>query len=437
MDTGISVHSAQRGNFAGHPTGFRKLTLGLLHADHMAEGFTGLPDGVKTAARVLAAFKAAAPFLGYGPRLVHVIDWLFKFTQPQDWEEGSRPIVWPSARLQQDELGLGATQGKALNRQLIENGLITMKDSPNGKRYGIRNAEGRIVEAYGFDLTPLAARYAEFTRVAEEGRAERQRLQKLRRRATIARNGITQLLETAREYGFGGEEWPTLARDAEALSRSLRNVIRSNEMEAGVTSLERWQHEAREHLQALLKTVHSGPKGPENRPHILPTNQNPNPNKDTVIAPEAGKSLLALPSELTRKAQEQPKQKEPEKVLRLRPNELLRLAPRLRNYLQAAAPGWRDIIDAADGLRYDLDVSKPLWGEACLAMGREQAAIALAIVSTKNPEYFKTTAGGYFHGMVAKAKRGELNLDRTIWALRGAAGAVRSPADFSEHRRYQ
>lgn len=135
--------------------------------------------------------------------------------------------------------------------------------------------------------------------------------------------------------------------------------------------------------------------------------------------------------------QEQPKQKEPEKVLRLRPNELLRLAPRLRNYLQAAAPGWRDIIDAADGLRYDLDVSKPLWGEACLTMGREQAAIALAIVSTKNPEYFKTTAGGYFHGMVAKAKRGELNLDRTIWALRGAAGAVRSPADFSEHRRYQ
>ena len=102
-----------------------------------------------------------------------------------------------------------------------------------------------------------------------------------------------------------------------------------------------------------------------------------------------------------------------------------------------SAQGWRDIIDAADGLRYDLDVSKPLWGEACLAMGREQAAIALAIVSTKNPEYFKTTAGGYFHGMVAKAKRGELNLDRTIWALRGAAGAVRSPADFSEHRRYQ
>jgi replication initiation protein RepC len=38
-------------------------------------------------------------------------------------------------------------------------------------------------------------------------------------------------------------------------------------------------------------------------------------------------------------------------------------------------------VDAADWLRHDLDVSKPLWGEACLTMGREQAAIALAVVS--------------------------------------------------------
>jgi hypothetical protein len=50
-------------------------------------------------------------------------------------------------------------------------------------------------------------------------------------------------------------------------------------------------------------------------------------------------------------------------------------------------------------------------------MGREQAAIALAVVSTKDPAHFRTTPGGYFHGMVAKAKAGELNLDRTLWAV--------------------
>jgi hypothetical protein len=94
-----------------------------------------------------------------------------------------------------------------------------MKDSPNGKRYGKCDPKGRIVEAYGFDLSPVAARYAEFIRLAEEGRAERAAMGRLRRRATIAREGISQILETAREYGHDGEEWQTLSRETEALAR--------------------------------------------------------------------------------------------------------------------------------------------------------------------------------------------------------------------------
>jgi replication initiation protein RepC len=54
-------------------------------------------------------------------------------------------------------------------------------------------------------------------------------------------------------------------------------------------------------------------------------------------------------------------------------------------------------------------------------MGRELAAVALAIVSTKDAEHFRTSPGGYFHGMVAKARAGELHLERTVWALRRAA----------------
>ena len=54
-------------------------------------------------------------------------------------------------------------------------------------------------------------------------------------------------------------------------------------------------------------------------------------------------------------------------------------------------------------------------------MGRELAAVALAIVSTKDPEHFRTTPGGYFHGMVAKAKAGDLHLERTVWAMRRAS----------------
>jgi hypothetical protein len=55
-------------------------------------------------------------------------------------------------------------------------------------------------------------------------------------------------------------------------------------------------------------------------------------------------------------------------------------------------------------------------------MGREQAAIAIAIVSAKPAAHFRATPGGYFHGMLAKAKTVDLNLARTVWGLRQLRG---------------
>jgi replication initiation protein RepC len=396
---------------------------------------------------LLAAFKAAAPRLGLSPRLVHAIDWLFKFTQPQDWGRGGHPIVWPSASLQQDAFGLSATRVKALNRELIEAGLVTMRDSPNGKRYGKRDPKTRLIaEAYGFDLSPLAARHAEFVRLAAEAKAERAEIGRLRRRATIARNGITQILETAAEYGFAGEEWASLIRDSRNLTQALRRVERPEELALGVGSLERRQLEARERLENLLATmaqnvaevVDSDPKGAENGPHQYTYKPSLYPEQDTVMASEVCRADRGEDGTQpqTPVAPQEPKngaggtggrsvgaeihRTDSGTVMRLSTDELMLLAPRLRDYLKTPTPAWPDIVNAADWLRGELGVSKSLWGDACQAMGREQAAIAIAIVSAKPAEHFRSTPGGYFHGMVAKAKTGELNLGRTIWGLRQA-----------------
>jgi replication initiation protein RepC len=422
-----NAHEASGEKLAGSPTGFRRLTPGLLKVDRTARSFAGMPDGVTMHGQLLAAFKAAAPQLGLSPRLVHAIDWLFRFTMMQDWGRGGRPIVWPSASLQQEALGLSPTQAKAINRALIEAGLITMRDSPNGKRYGKRDAQGNIIEAYGFDLSPIAARHAEFLRLAAEARAERIEMGRLRRRATIARNGITQIMETAAEYGFQGDEWLTLRRETRDLTQALRKVERSEEMTFGVESLERWQRSARERLELLLskvesdagESVNSDPLGPENRPHQYTYKPSLDPEQDTVIAQEKSSNPAGKPVEPTA-APERREPPEPGRVLKLAPDELVKLAPRLKSYLRSPDPAWPDVIEAAALLRSDLGVSKSLWGEACLAMGRERAAIAIAIVSTKDAAHFRTTAGGYFHGMVTKAKAGHLNLDRTLWGMRRA-----------------
>ena len=443
---------AQRRSSAYSPSGLRRLSLAMLTTERMGEAFTGLPEK-STPGRVLAAFKAAAPALGYGPRIIHAVDWLFSFTQSQDWTTGQKPIVWPSAGLQQEALSLGVTQAKALNRHLVEIGLVTMRDSPNGKRYGKRDAQGRIVEAYGFDLSPLASRLAEFQAVAERARAEREELRHLRRRATIARKSLDQVLETAAELGLTDPVWSRLGEEGHALARALRQVENPDEMTLGVASLERRHAEARERLESATsgtvevtpEGVDSDPKQPENRPHQYNYKSNLNPYQDTVMASKEsslGGDTGASPAQAVPTAQpEQGQAARGEKsartdagtVMRLSTDELVRLAPRLKPYLATSAPAWPDIVEAADWLRHDLGVSKSLWGEACIAMGREQAAIALAIVSAKPAGHFTSTPGGYFNGMVTRAKAGTLNLSRTVWGLRSSQFTGKDGRD--QHRR--
>jgi replication initiation protein RepC len=110
-----------------------------------------------------------------------------------------------------------------------------------------------------------------------------------------------------------------------------------------------------------------------------------------------------------------------EKEFRLKAGQLIDLVPRLAAYVFTTTPTWPDIVNAAGGpLRHELGVSPSLWGEACITMGREQAALALAIVSTKAAAHFTRGAAGYFAGMMRKAARGELHLERSLWALREA-----------------
>lgn len=58
-------------------------------------------------------------------------------------------------------------------------------------------------------------------------------------------------------------------------------------------------------------------------------------------------------------------------------------------------------------------------------MGREQAAIAVAIVSSKPAGHFRGSPEAYFHGMVSKAKSGEQHVSRTIWGMRSRGEHLR------------
>jgi replication initiation protein RepC len=190
--------------------GARRITLTIRGQLDRADNFKGLPGGTAKPFKYLTGFEQAAPYLGLPAQAQPLVAWLVRQTKPQDWEEGSRPIAWPSAERQAEFLGgLSPQRVKMLNRQLCEAGIFVMRDHPQGKRYGRRDAQGRIIEAYGFDLSPLALRYDEFVKIAAAAKIERERMRKLKCRKTIARRAIAQAAE---ELGRQGHDSEALAR---------------------------------------------------------------------------------------------------------------------------------------------------------------------------------------------------------------------------------
>ena len=232
--------SAAGWRIAIRPSGARRLTLDMRVRLDQADAFTGLPRGTAKPLRFLAAFQEAEPYLGLPVHAYKLVAWLVKQTQAQDWEEGSRPIAWPSARRQAEFLRLSPARVKQLNRALFEAGVFVMRDNEQGKRYGRRDPETkRIIEAFGFDLSPLALRYDEFVRVAAAARVERERMKGLRRRATLARRAIRQAGEELAVQGCEPEGWRPLEEEVAALAIACRHASRSDELVVIVGGLER------------------------------------------------------------------------------------------------------------------------------------------------------------------------------------------------------
>lgn len=410
---------------ANQPSGSRRLTLTMLTARDRADCFQGVPRGAGKPLRYLAAFQEAEPYLGLPPQAYKLVAWLVKQTMPADWEEGSRPICWPSAARQAEFLALSPARVKTLNRALFEAGIFIIRDSETGKRYGRRAPDGRIIEAYGFDLSPLAYRFDDFIRVAAEARAERERMRSLKKRATRARRAIRQAGETLETMQALPHEWTHLATETADLVAAIRHVGRSEDLALIVKGLESRQVQVETWLRDQAKTVQTDPVGLVDEPHTISTNKPYDPT-DTVIAAEGSSRAERLEPKTPvpeRRAGEVLREsvefKPYERVERLHPGELLELAPRLAEHVTQQFPDWSDVVDAAgERLRHDLGVSQPLWGEACRVLGRQMAAVTLAVVSTKPREHFARGAGGYFAAMVKRAQTGELHLDRSLWKLR-------------------
>ena len=131
-----------------------------------------------------AICRMAAEALGLRASLRLVLSELVASWGEQPWQ---RLLVWPSNDHLMQRTGLSERALRDAFRKLVALGLMLPKDSPNGKRYAIRNRNGTVVDAYGFELTPLYAKRASWAEIVAEQKAERQRVRRRFDELTIAR----------------------------------------------------------------------------------------------------------------------------------------------------------------------------------------------------------------------------------------------------------
>ena len=205
-------------------------------------------------------------------------------------------------------------------------------------------------------------------------------------------------------------------RETAELVIAARASTCSDELALAVKSLESRKSAAEQMLRDLIKPVENSPQGEQNDAHSTNTTLNPNDINHTVITSEESSRAEAKPlkAEASQEAKLFPER------LNVTPAQMVELAPRLAPYMPARFNDmdWAALIEAALWLSGEMGINRTLWAQACAVMGREYAAVTLAVVSTRPAEHFTSGPGGYFAGMLRKFERGELCLSRTLWKLK-------------------
>jgi replication initiation protein RepC len=416
-------------------TGWRKPTPGLGVAEQLAQA--GERVSVPKS-KAFVAVKRVGAHIGLKASDMMLLDTLGAFTQAQDWEEGRRPIVWASNAYLMEQTGFSLSALKRHARRLAEAGIIAFKDSPNGKRWGRRDADGVIVEAYGFDLSPMSARVVEFGYLYVDIQAERELCQRLKRQITVTRRMIRARIEAALSGGMSGP-WAHLTTLFEDL---LGRLPRRHEASETLVRLLTWFKALQDRVEASFlkanetdelventlqtdaelskKTQDMDPKEAISDPHILVTNQLiPVTRKSSENENAAGVVPNARPEEhVDRELEEWVAETRKKRGAAIDLATVMQACPEFASWARNMGgylKDWGDLYHVAGQLRPMIGISEHAWHVAQDRLGKQVATAALVLVFEKHCAGEVASPGGYLRGMVEKAGAGELHLERSFY----------------------
>ncbi|MGH7191193.1 MAG: replication initiation protein RepC, partial [Acetobacteraceae bacterium] len=162
-------------------------------------------------------------------------------------------------------------------------------------------------------------------------------------------------------------------------------VSRLSELEAAIADRAAARVEVRAE-RARCATL-SEMTGGDDRPVVLNTNELEF-NSDTVSASnqEVAPATCAKPE--ASEAPAAPYQPTGRPDWTPKPRQVVAVCPTLAAYVTNNQPAWPDLVEAAYCLTRQYELNKRVWETLCLALGREWAALTVALVAEKPPSTF-------------------------------------------------
>jgi replication initiation protein RepC len=386
--------------------------------------------------KLYRALCEAKPLIGVTDRALAVLNALLSFYPTAELSEATGLVVFPSnAQLSMRSHGMAEQTIRRHLAALVEAGLVTRKDSPNGKRYARKSKAGEIREAFGFSLAPLLARADEIEHLASRVVAERLHVQDLRERISLCRRDISKLIEAAIAERLTGD-WTLTFNHFRDLVEGIPRSPTTAQLETALDAITILRQEVLNQLEKQLKFGNQSANPCQNERHIQ--NSNPESIFDLGSGIEMNEGMLSNEQSDPQSVSttdnngddtsdesklEQPRHVAPgaatvgDRELKSFPLGLvLQACPEIAAY----GPGgiirnWRDLMTAAIVVKSMLGVSPSAYQDACMAMGPTNAATVMACILERAEQI--NSAGGYLRDLTRRTERGEFAIGPMLMSL--------------------
>jgi replication initiation protein RepC len=384
------------------PFGRRPMTLGML-TDQLQARQVG-PTIAVDKWKLFRSLCEARKLFGISDRTLAVLNALLSFYPKTELAEENGLVVFPSnAQLSLRTHGMADTTLRRHLAALVDAGLISRKDSPNGKRYARKGRGGVISDAFGFSLAPLLSRAERIEALAEEVIAERLLRKELKEQVSLYRRDISKLIETGLREGLAGD-WPDMQFQFDTLLASAGSIRQTRELQALLNALEHFHGAIVKSFERHVNIANQSASESHIGGHIQ--------SSDTNIISES--EHAAQPATEPRSSTSIPRSVTP---VRSFPLDMVKQAcPEIGMYGPGGAIStWRDLVIAAQVVRSMLDISPTAYDRACQVMGLENTSAVLACMLERARQI--SSAGGYLRDLTRRAETGGFSLGPMLMAL--------------------